>query len=276
MNAHRVAVARELRMDRRALDKVNAELSANPYKLRWLTARYPNQFRIALQALHWIEFDENTDRTDTARVLNDEAAADAVAVVGTPYTWEGATPSAGFDSSGLAKWVWGRQGIVLPHNAAMQYYMASSRGQVVDNGPSMDVTGWRSAISCSSTRWGTSPSTLATDTWSMLRIRARSSSLSASSTPVASARRITGQPASAAEGFSSDSESSQPVAIRSLAVGLHEHSRTHASLGRCPGHAHPDLRYRHELGSRVDDQGKRVHGGHRNPRARKLSPEHHG
>ena len=138
VNAHRVAVARELRMDRRALDKVNAavgERLQTPLAHRPVPEPVPNR----IQALHWIEFDENTDRKDTARVLNDEAAADAVAVVGTPYTWEGATPSAGFDSSGLANGVWGRQGIVLPHNAAMQYYMASSRGQVVDNGPSMDV-----------------------------------------------------------------------------------------------------------------------------------------
>jgi len=126
-------------MDHRALDKVHAELSANRQNLRWLTARYPNQFRIALQALHWIEFDENTDRTDAARVLNDEVAADAVAVVGTPYLWRGASPSIGFDASGLVMWLWARQGVSLPHNSVAQLYSANAVGQIVDQGPKVHV-----------------------------------------------------------------------------------------------------------------------------------------
>jgi cell wall-associated NlpC family hydrolase len=41
--------------------------------------------------------------------------------LGVPYVWGGASPSAGFDCSGLVKYVYGRLGIDLPHFAASQY-----------------------------------------------------------------------------------------------------------------------------------------------------------
>jgi cell wall-associated NlpC family hydrolase len=115
-------LAHELQVQRRALDRTRSQLRSSQRRERSIGARYSDQLRMQLRALHWIEFDENADRSDTQRVVNDEAAANAVELVGRPYTWGGARPTAGFDCSGLVKWAWGRQGISLPHNAAAQYY----------------------------------------------------------------------------------------------------------------------------------------------------------
>jgi cell wall-associated NlpC family hydrolase len=43
------------------------------------------------------------------------------AVLGVRYVYAAASPSVGFDCSGLQMWAWGKAGISLPHNAAMQY-----------------------------------------------------------------------------------------------------------------------------------------------------------
>ena len=118
-------LAHEVQGQRRALDRTRAQLRDSQRREQWLRTEYTNQLRMELRALHWIEFDENTNRTDATRVRNDEAAIDAVALVGTPYTWGGARPASGFDCSGLVKWAYGRQGVVLPHNAAMQYTVLS-------------------------------------------------------------------------------------------------------------------------------------------------------
>ena len=42
-------------------------------------------------------------------------------LTGTPYRWGGASPRAGFDCSGLVRYVYGKVGIDLPHHAASQY-----------------------------------------------------------------------------------------------------------------------------------------------------------
>lgn len=56
----------------------------------------------------------------------------AVRHLGVPYRWGGADPG-GFDCSGFVKYVYGRVGIELPHNAAQQYRHGApvSRGALV-------------------------------------------------------------------------------------------------------------------------------------------------
>ena len=45
----------------------------------------------------------------------------ALQYLGVPYVWGGASPSSGFDCSGLVMFVFAQVGISLPHNAAAQY-----------------------------------------------------------------------------------------------------------------------------------------------------------
>ena len=51
------------------------------------------------------------------------AVAAAKSVLGVPYLTAGASPSAGFDCSGLTMWAWAQAGVSLPHHSASQYGM---------------------------------------------------------------------------------------------------------------------------------------------------------
>jgi cell wall-associated NlpC family hydrolase len=50
-----------------------------------------------------------------------EAASIALKYLGIPYKWAGASPSTGFDCSGLVMYVYAQLGVQLPHQAAAQY-----------------------------------------------------------------------------------------------------------------------------------------------------------
>ncbi len=45
----------------------------------------------------------------------------AMSMRGVPYQWGGASPSTGFDCSGLMMWAWAQAGRSLPHSSRMQY-----------------------------------------------------------------------------------------------------------------------------------------------------------
>ena len=49
------------------------------------------------------------------------AIAAAKSVLGVRYTYGGASPSTGFDCSGLTMWAWAHAGVSLPHSSAAQY-----------------------------------------------------------------------------------------------------------------------------------------------------------
>jgi cell wall-associated NlpC family hydrolase len=54
-----------------------------------------------------------------------QVVAIAMQYLGIPYVWGGASPSSGFDCSGLTMYVFAQVGVSLPHYAAAQYQMGS-------------------------------------------------------------------------------------------------------------------------------------------------------
>jgi cell wall-associated NlpC family hydrolase len=49
------------------------------------------------------------------------AVCAALAVEGTQYVWGAASPSVGFDCSGLTSWAWAQAGVYLPHSSSAQH-----------------------------------------------------------------------------------------------------------------------------------------------------------
>jgi cell wall-associated NlpC family hydrolase len=68
--------------------------------------------------------------------LGERAATIALREVGVPYVWGGASPTAGFDCSGLVYWAYGRLGVELPHSSYalwdMGRYVPRSRMEAGD------------------------------------------------------------------------------------------------------------------------------------------------
>jgi hypothetical protein len=58
----------------------------------------------------------------TGAAQDDPVVAVAMQYLGVPYTWGGASPKAGFDCSGLVKYVFAQLGLSLPHYTAAQWY----------------------------------------------------------------------------------------------------------------------------------------------------------
>jgi cell wall-associated NlpC family hydrolase len=58
--------------------------------------------------------------------LGQRAVKVALRAVGTPYSWGGASPSSGFDCSGLVYWAYGRLGISVPHSSYALYNVGRS------------------------------------------------------------------------------------------------------------------------------------------------------
>jgi cell wall-associated NlpC family hydrolase len=53
--------------------------------------------------------------------MGQRAVRVALEAVGAPYVWGGASPSSGFDCSGLVRWAYRRLGVELPHSSYALY-----------------------------------------------------------------------------------------------------------------------------------------------------------
>ena len=73
---------------------------------------------------HWPRL-QHSHRLGRHVLRERRATRDASGQVGTRYTWGGASPSTGFDCSGLVMWAYGRVGVHLAHSTWSQ--MASGR-----------------------------------------------------------------------------------------------------------------------------------------------------
>jgi cell wall-associated NlpC family hydrolase len=63
----------------------------------------------------------------TAATSGAQAVRAARAQLGTPYRYGGASPSAGFDCSGLVRWSYAQTGVDLPRDTAAQRRLAATR-----------------------------------------------------------------------------------------------------------------------------------------------------
>ena len=109
-----------------------AELGAQVVLLQ--AAERAGEEQLALAARTWIKRDEKTNSADPGQVERDQVVLQGLDQIGVPYVWGGASPSGGFDCSGLVSWLWAKHGVALPHFAAAQFHL----GPVVELGPVLD------------------------------------------------------------------------------------------------------------------------------------------
>ena len=111
----RKKIERELVVRRQLAGEIHAQLLAVE------AAERLHQAQSALNATKWLQQDVRVDRSDPGQVMRDDVAIEALQEVGVPYVWGGASPTQGFDCSGLVMWLYAKHGIDLPHFAAAQY-----------------------------------------------------------------------------------------------------------------------------------------------------------
>jgi hypothetical protein len=96
--------------------KTIGALRSEAHRLTRLRALMQKRLEQRRRALHWQRRSVHRLRERLAPVTIAER------YLGVPYVWGGATP-AGFDCSGLVRYVFGKIGISLPHLAAAQMQM---------------------------------------------------------------------------------------------------------------------------------------------------------
>ena len=67
----------------------------------------------------------STSAASTARAAQIALVKETMKYLGIPYVWAGATPSGGFDCSGLVLYVYAKFGVAFPHGATMQAHMGT-------------------------------------------------------------------------------------------------------------------------------------------------------
>jgi peptidoglycan DL-endopeptidase CwlO len=112
--------------------KLVAELGAQVVLLQ--AAEKAGEEKLALAARAWIKQDEKTNSADPGQIERDQVVLQGLDQIGVPYVWGGASPTQGFDCSGLVSWLWAKHGVALPHFAAAQFHL----GPVVEMGPVLD------------------------------------------------------------------------------------------------------------------------------------------
>jgi peptidoglycan DL-endopeptidase CwlO len=111
----RIEIRHQLRRRRLLMDLLGNQIAAGE------AASTIGQEKLALEAAKWIVKDSRANQGDAGAVLRDQIALDALRQIGVPYKWGGASPTTGFDCSGLIMWLWAQHGYSLPHFAAAQY-----------------------------------------------------------------------------------------------------------------------------------------------------------
>ena len=104
----RLAQAQEAQVERQATE------SAGTAAPTWSSAREPGEATAPEAA-------PAPPPADASRGA--QAVAIAMRYLGVPYKWGGASPSTGFDCSGLTMYVYAQIGVSLPHYAAAQYQL---------------------------------------------------------------------------------------------------------------------------------------------------------
>jgi peptidoglycan DL-endopeptidase CwlO len=115
LDAARQSIRHSLRLRRRLARSLGKQI------LVATAAERVGQEELALRARRWITADLRGRRRLHKPVDADMVALGGLAEIGVPYQWGGASPSTGFDCSGLVTWLWAREGVTLPHLASAQY-----------------------------------------------------------------------------------------------------------------------------------------------------------